>query len=207
MAKKRTHFIAVQLDGAYRLRTLVPVLKRLVEECKRDRAVGIGLVSMLGFEDTAKTLKVSFIGHFCQPCQHFDASMQMNEIRLKLMLRTLASLHISLCKYIHAKSFRASHSSQNQYLFLQEGGFNSDPFDWIICNAGADIWHAVSKSQDGEAFWEADEEWEEHINHRWDLPACFSSRTLTQLVQQASKAWKAHDTWTLHQQNFQQPQS
>lgn len=59
MAKKRTHFIAVQLDGAYRLKTLVPVLKRLVEECKRDKAVGIGLVSMLGFEDSAKTLKVS----------------------------------------------------------------------------------------------------------------------------------------------------
>ena len=49
---------------------------------------------------------------------------------------------------------------------LQEGGFDSDPFDWIICNAGADIWHAVSKSKNGEAFWEADEEWEEHINHR-----------------------------------------
>ena len=58
MAKKRTHFIAVQLDGAYRLKTLVPVLKRLVQECKRDKAVGIGLVSMLGFEDSAKTLKV-----------------------------------------------------------------------------------------------------------------------------------------------------
>lgn len=50
--------------------------------------------------------------------------------------------------------------------FMQEGGFDSDPFDWIICNAGADIWHAVNKSQNGEAFWEADEEWEEHINHR-----------------------------------------
>lgn len=49
---------------------------------------------------------------------------------------------------------------------MQEGGFDSDPFDWIICNAGADIWHAVNKSQNGEAFWEADEEWEEHINHR-----------------------------------------
>lgn len=58
MAKKRTHFIAVQLDGAYRLKTLVPVLKALVEECKKDKAVGIGLVSMLGFEDSAKTLRV-----------------------------------------------------------------------------------------------------------------------------------------------------
>lgn len=61
MAKKRTHFIAVQLDGIHRLKTMVPVLKQLVEECKRDKAVGIGLVSMLGFEDSAKMLKVQFL--------------------------------------------------------------------------------------------------------------------------------------------------
>jgi len=59
MANKRTHFIAVQLDGAYRLKTLVPVLENLVEGVKGDGQVGIGLVSMLGFEDTAKTLRVS----------------------------------------------------------------------------------------------------------------------------------------------------
>lgn len=55
------------------------------------------------------------------------------------------------------------------YLPLQEGGFNSDPFDWIICNAGADIWHALNKSQDGEAYWEADEQWEHHIEHRQEF--------------------------------------
>jgi hypothetical protein len=58
MANKRTHFIAVQLDGAYRLKTLVPVLENLVEGVKGDESLGIGLVSMLGFEDTAKTLRV-----------------------------------------------------------------------------------------------------------------------------------------------------
>ena len=54
----RRHFIAVQLDGAYRLKALVPVLETLVAQVQRDPSVGIGLVSMLGFEDTAKTLKV-----------------------------------------------------------------------------------------------------------------------------------------------------
>lgn len=68
MAKKRTHFIAVQLDGAYRLKALVPLLKRLVEECKKDKAVGIGLVSMLGFEDSAKTLKVPLVSMYCSKC-------------------------------------------------------------------------------------------------------------------------------------------
>ena len=56
---------------------------------------------------------------------------------------------------------------ENPMFAMQEGGFNSDPFDWIVCNAGGDIWHALNKSQDGEAYWEADEQWEHHIEHRW----------------------------------------
>ena len=68
-AHSRRHFIAVQLDGAYRLKALVPVLESLVAQVQRDPAIGIGLVSMLGFEDTAKTLKV-------QPCR--PASWNVN---------------------------------------------------------------------------------------------------------------------------------
>ena len=51
-------------------------------------------------------------------------------------------------------------------LTAQEGGFDSEPFDWIICNCGADIWHALSKNKDGEAVWDADDQWEHHIEHR-----------------------------------------
>ena len=59
MTASHTHFIAVQVDGSYRMKTLVPVLKQLIEDVsKAESSVGIGLVSMLGFEDTAKLLKV-----------------------------------------------------------------------------------------------------------------------------------------------------
>lgn len=60
MTDKRTHFLAVQVDGSHRMNTLVPVIKKLVEDVRQgDGSVGIGLVSMLGFEDTAKLLKVT----------------------------------------------------------------------------------------------------------------------------------------------------
>lgn len=48
----------VQLDGAYRLATLKPVLQKLVESAAQNQDVGIGIVSMLGFQETAKSLKV-----------------------------------------------------------------------------------------------------------------------------------------------------
>ena len=52
--------MAVQIDGTYRMSTLVPILKRLVQEVgSSNGSVGIGLVSMIGFEDTAKLLRVS----------------------------------------------------------------------------------------------------------------------------------------------------
>lgn len=60
-ANKRKHFIAVQMDGAHRLSSVAPLLDSLVKEVQRDPTVGIGLVSMLGFEDTAKALKAGAI--------------------------------------------------------------------------------------------------------------------------------------------------
>ena len=49
---------------------------------------------------------------------------------------------------------------------MQEAGFDGEPFDWIVCNSGADIWHALGKNGGGEAMWDADEQWDEHISHR-----------------------------------------
>ena len=52
---------------------------------------------------------------------------------------------------------------------MQEAGFNSEPLDWIICNSGADIWHALNKEDATEATWDADEHWEDHIAYRFVL--------------------------------------
>jgi hypothetical protein len=57
---KRKRFVAVALDGAFRVPAVAPLLARLVEARKRAHAdgVGLGLVSMLSFEATVKALQV-----------------------------------------------------------------------------------------------------------------------------------------------------
>ena len=46
--------------------------------------------------------------------------------------------------------------------------------DWVICNSGADIWHAHPQPDGKSIDWKADEQWERHIDWRcaskW--PAC-----------------------------------
>lgn len=76
---------------------------------------------------------------------------------------SLPCLHISLsCLLISYLKIVVLNFSVS----LQEGGFDSEPFDWIICNSGADIWHALNRAKHGEAIWDADEEWENHIQYR-----------------------------------------
>jgi hypothetical protein len=57
---KRKRFVAVALDGAFRVPAVAPLLARLVDARARARAdgVGLGLVSMLSFEATVKALQV-----------------------------------------------------------------------------------------------------------------------------------------------------
>ena len=58
--------------------TLVPILKRLVQEVgSSNGSVGIGLVSMIGFEDTAKLLRVSGLASrlLCIPYSREQARM------------------------------------------------------------------------------------------------------------------------------------
>ena len=44
--------------------------------------------------------------------------------------------------------------------------------DWLVCNSGADIWHATAAGDAGGVAWSADERWEDHIDFRradWGL--------------------------------------
>ena len=41
-----------------------------------------------------------------------------------------------------------------------------DSIDWVLCNGGADIWHAESSADGKRVAWEADEQWERHIDWR-----------------------------------------
>jgi hypothetical protein len=41
--------------------------------------------------------------------------------------------------------------------------------DWVICNSGADIWHAHPQPDGKSIDWKADEQWERHIDWRCDL--------------------------------------
>ncbi len=39
--------------------------------------------------------------------------------------------------------------------------------DWLVCNSGADIWHATAAGGDAsKVAWSADERWEDHIDFR-----------------------------------------
>ncbi len=38
--------------------------------------------------------------------------------------------------------------------------------DWLVCNSGADIWHATAAGDAGGVAWSADERWEHHIDFR-----------------------------------------
>ena len=58
---------------------------------------------------------------------------------------------------------------------LRDAGLNVDALDFVVCNGGADIWHAHEGGgkADGAAAsslvrWVADDAWEAHIAFRWD---------------------------------------
>ena len=55
----RKHFVAVQLDGEYRMQAVTPLLHAVIEAVADRPDIGIGLISMLGFEDTARLLRAS----------------------------------------------------------------------------------------------------------------------------------------------------
>ncbi len=49
--------MAVQLDGEYRMQAVTPLLRAVIEAVADRPDIGIGLISMLGFEDTARLLR------------------------------------------------------------------------------------------------------------------------------------------------------
>eukprot|EP00884_Botryococcus_braunii_P004374 jgi/Botrbrau1/13938/Bobra.0193s0005.1 len=107
---QREKFIVIPLDGSFRAATVAHLLKKIGtirgSAPSASRAVGVGLVSMLGLEHTSKVLK--------------EQGVKLGEV------------------------------------------------DWIVCHGGADIWHAKVALPGQEQQWVADEQWEQHIDFRWD---------------------------------------
>ncbi len=61
----RKHFVVVPLDGAFRVKDMAPSIQAVKKAAAASNgAVGVGLVSMMGFEHTRNELSVSN-----QPCQ------------------------------------------------------------------------------------------------------------------------------------------
>ena len=79
MGFKRKRFVAVALDGAFRAPAVAPLLQRLVQARAEAQAdgVGLGVVSMLSFEDTVKALQVRCQQHVCIPLSHMQASASL----------------------------------------------------------------------------------------------------------------------------------
>ncbi|KAL3157983.1 hypothetical protein ABBQ32_012382 [Trebouxia sp. C0010 RCD-2024] len=112
--QERKHFVVVPLDGDFRVGDMAPSIQALKKAAANSGgAVGVGIVSMMGFEHTR------------------------NE--------------------------------------LAEADVDLDGLDWIVCHSGADIWHG---QQDGQ--WDADDQWEQLIDFRWDRVSL--QRLLTKLV-------------------------
>ena len=65
--------------------------------------------------------------------------------------------------YLHRNTLRSQicvDGGQAQKVPLQE-------LDWLVCNSGADIWHATAAGGDAsKVAWSADERWEDHIDFR-----------------------------------------
>lgn len=56
----RKHFVVVPLDGAFRVRDMAPSIQAVKKAAAASNGdVGVGLVSMMGFEHTRNELSVS----------------------------------------------------------------------------------------------------------------------------------------------------
>ena len=56
----RKHFVVVPLDGAFRVKDMAPSIQAVKKAAAASNgAVGVGLVSMMGFEHTRNELSVS----------------------------------------------------------------------------------------------------------------------------------------------------
>lgn len=62
----RKHFVVVPLDGVFRVKDMAPSIQAVKKAAAASNgAVGVGLVSMMGFEHTRNELSVSY-----QSCHH-----------------------------------------------------------------------------------------------------------------------------------------
>ena len=58
--QERKHFVVVPLDGDFRVKDMAPSIQALKQAAANSNgAVGVGLVSMMGFEHTRNELAVS----------------------------------------------------------------------------------------------------------------------------------------------------
>lgn len=118
LARRRERFIVVQLDGSFATsatgRVLEDLMDAMLEIGNSGQRVGLGVLSMLGFDDTRDLL--------------VEAEVPMAKV------------------------------------------------DFIVCNAGADVWFNFGSAGGEECTWEADTSYEQHIAFRWDRNAI--ARTL-----------------------------
>ena len=62
--QERKHFVVVPLDGDFRVKDMAPSIQAVkLAAANSNGAVGVGLVSMMGFEHTRNELAVSL--HLC----------------------------------------------------------------------------------------------------------------------------------------------
>ena len=58
--QERKHFVVVPLDGDFRVKDMAPSIQAVKQAAANSNgAVGVGLVSMMGFEHTRNELAVS----------------------------------------------------------------------------------------------------------------------------------------------------
>ena len=61
----KKHFVVVPLDGAFRVKDMAPSIQAIKKAAEGSNgAVGVGLVSMMGFEHTRNELSVSCLVAF-----------------------------------------------------------------------------------------------------------------------------------------------
>ena len=60
--QERKHFVVVPLDGDFRVKDMAPSIQAVKKAAANSNgAVGVGLVSMMGFEHTRNELAVSLL--------------------------------------------------------------------------------------------------------------------------------------------------